>query len=237
MGTTRASLQSCGISPWSRVCWYIRANIGASWLADALMINAGISSGHVALWGCCFFSSLYSNSLCTDVDVFHSRVGAWLFILKICMVFFSKHWMELVIEYVGFTQIVTLYKSSLIFKRCYSTEFLAFAFNIGPELVPIFSIAYYVFYIRCMAILVSLCTSCCNLLYISRSLFFLVRLAFSCALCFWLVFRRIFVFIHRWVCRALVIFVGTLWSMILLTAVLKWFHILSMLSKVWSLKF
>ena len=33
------------------------------------------------------------------------------------------------------------------------------------------------------------------------------------------------------------LFVGTLWSTILLTAVLKWFHILSMLSKVWSLKF
>jgi len=87
------------------------------------------------------------------------------------------------------------------------------------------------------AFLVSLCTSCCNLLYLSQSLFYLVRLAFACALCFWLIFRRTFVFIHGWVCHALVIFVGTLWSMILLTAVLKWFHILSMLSKVWSLKF
>jgi hypothetical protein len=49
MGTTRAFLQSCGISPWSRVRWYIRASIGASWLAAALMINSGISSGPAAL--------------------------------------------------------------------------------------------------------------------------------------------------------------------------------------------
>jgi len=56
------------------------------------------------------------------------------------------------------------------------------------------------------AFLVSLCTSCCNLLYLSQSLFYLVRMAFACAICFWLIVRRTFVFIHGWVCRALVIF-------------------------------
>ena len=155
------------------------------------------------------------------------------------MIFFSKHRMELVIEYVGFTQIVTLYKSSLVFKRCYSTEFLAFALLvIYDQNLFLFSPSLTTSSIYCLcAFLVSLCTSCCNLLYLSRSLFFLVRLAFACSLFFRLIFRRTFVFIHGWVCRALVIFVGTLRPMILLTTVLKWFHILSMLSKVWSLKF
>ena len=52
------------------------------------------------------------------------------------------------------------YSYDPVFKRCYSTEFLAFAFNIGPELVPIFSIAYYVFHILFM------CLSCLSLYFL-----------------------------------------------------------------------
>ena len=52
------------------------------------------------------------------------------------------------------------YSYGPVFKRCYSTEFLAFAFNIGPALVPIFSIAYYVFHILFM------CLSCLSLCFL-----------------------------------------------------------------------
>ena len=58
MGTTSASLQSAGISPWSKDSWNSIARAGAYSSAAAFRMKAGIESGPVALYVLRFFKSL-----------------------------------------------------------------------------------------------------------------------------------------------------------------------------------
>ena len=77
------------------------------------------------------------------------------------------------------------------------------------------------------AFLISYWTSVCSLLYLSLSFFFFLFLALAWALCFWLIFLLMSVFIQWWVCFGFIILVGTLLSIINFISVLNDCHILS----------
>ena len=59
MGTTKASLQSCGISPSFRDNWNNTASAGANSSAAVFRMKTGISSGPVALCIFRFFNNLW----------------------------------------------------------------------------------------------------------------------------------------------------------------------------------